>query len=76
MDLLDEVADLLGHLLKAGLGVGGLGEDHLVAGHDELLDADGVGEEGVLPSLPVLWDTSLNLIGARRDDEDSTVSLG
>ena len=35
MDLLDEVADLLGHLLKAGLGVGGLGEDHLVAGHDE-----------------------------------------
>ena len=32
---------------------------HLVDGHDELLDAKGVDEQGVLPGLPVLGDTGL-----------------
>ena len=74
-DLLDEVANLLGDLLKPGLGVGRLGGVHLVAGHDELLDTEGVGEEGVLPGLPVLGDAGLELTSAGGDDENSAVSL-
>ena len=75
-DLLDEVLDLLLDFLKPGLAVGGLGGVHLVASNDELLDTKGVGEEGVLPGLAVLGDTSLELTGAGGDDENSTVSLG
>ena len=63
-DLLDEALDLLLDLLEPGLGVGRLGGVHLVDGHDELLDAEGVGEQGVLPGLPVLGDTGLELTGA------------
>merc|ERR1711971_1281810 len=47
-DLLDEAANFLLDLLEPGLGVGGLGGVHLVDGHDELLDPEGVGEESVL----------------------------
>merc|ERR1719341_2141353 len=75
-NLLDEVLDLLLDLLKPGLAVGGLGGVHLVASNDELLDTEGVGEEGVLPGLAVLGDTSLELTGAGGDDENSAVSLG
>ena len=75
-DLLDEVLDLLLDFLKPGLAVGGLGGVHLVASHDELLDPEGVGEEGVLPGLAVLGDASLELTGAGGDDENSAVSLG
>merc|ERR550534_2893258 len=74
-NLLDEVLDLLLDLLKPGLAVGGLGGVHLVASNDELLDPEGVGEEGVLPGLAVLGDTSLELTGAGGDDENSAVSL-
>ena len=74
-DLLDEVLDLLLDLLEPGLAVGRLGGVHLVASNDELLDTEGVGEEGVLPGLPVLGDTSLELTGAGGDDENSAVSL-
>ena len=58
-----------------GLAVGRLGGVHLVGRHDELLDPEGVGEEGVLPGLPVLGDTGFKLTGAGGDDEDSAVSL-
>merc|ERR1719357_255636 len=51
-NLLDEAGHLLLDLLEPGLGVGGLGGVHLVDGDDELLDTEGVGEEGVLPGLP------------------------
>ncbi len=44
-----------------GLAVGRLGGVHLVAGDDELLDPQGVGEQGVLPGLSVLGDASLEL---------------
>ena len=74
-DLLDEVADLLGDLLKPSLGVGRLGRVHLVASNDELLDTEGVGEEGVLPGLPVLGDAGLKLTSAGGDDKNSAVSL-
>merc|ERR1719225_1666299 len=74
-DLLDEVADLLGDLLKPGLGVGGLGGVHLVASNDKLLDTEGVGEESVLPGLAVLGDAGLELTSAGGDDENSAVSL-
>ena len=75
-DLLDEVLNLLLDFLEPGLAVGGLGGVHLVASHDQLLDTKGVGEEGVLPGLAVLGDTSLELTGAGGDDENSAVSLG
>ena len=48
---------------------------HLVDGNDELLDTEGEGEEGVLASLAILGDTSLELTGTSGDDEDSAVSL-
>ena len=74
-NLLDEVLDLFLDLLKPGLAVGGLGGVHLVASNDELLDTEGVGEEGVLPGLTVLRDSSLELTSAGGDDENSAVSL-
>ena len=58
-----------------GLAVGGLSGVHLVDSDDELLDAEGVGEEGVLPGLPVLGDASLELSSSRGDDEHTAVSL-
>merc|ERR1719237_706103 len=74
-DLLDEFGHLLLDLLEPGLGVGWLGGVHLVDSHDELLDTEGVGKEGVLPGLPVLGDTGLELTGSGGNDEDSTISL-
>ena len=67
-DLLDEASDLLLDLLEPGLGVGRLGGVHLVDGDDQLLDAEGVGEQGVLPRLPVLGDAGLELSSAGGDD--------
>merc|ERR1740116_216735 len=74
-DLLDEASNLLLDLLKPGLGVGGLGGVHLVDSHDELLDTQGVGKEGVLPGLTILGDTRLELTGSGGNDEDSTIGL-
>merc|ERR1712110_522262 len=74
-NLLDEVLDLFLDLLKPGLAVGGLSGVHLVASNDELLDTEGVGEEGVLPGLAVLGDTSLELTSTGGDDKNSAVSL-
>ena len=75
-NLLDEVLDLFLDLLKPGLAVGGFGGVHLVASNDELLDTEGVGEEGVLPGLAVLGDTGLELTSTGGDDKNSAVSLG
>merc|ERR1740122_257372 len=75
-NLLDEVLDLLLDFLKPGLAVRRLSRVHLVASNDELLDTEGVGEEGVLPGLAVLGDASLELTSAGGDDENSAVSLG
>ena len=49
---------------------------HLVDGDDELPDTEGEGKEGVLASLAILGDTSLELTSAGGDDEDGAVSLG
>ena len=46
--LLDESRHLLLNFLEPGLGVGGLGEVHLVNSDDELLHAQGVGEQSML----------------------------
>merc|ERR1719325_19573 len=74
-NLLDEAGHLLLDLLEPGLGVGRLGGVHLVDGDDQLLDTEGVGEESVLPGLPILGDTSLELSSSGGDDEHSAVSL-
>jgi len=73
-DLLDETGGLLDDLLVTGLGP--LGGVHLVDGNDELLDTKGVGEKGVLTSLAILGDTSLELTSTGGNDENGTISLG
>jgi hypothetical protein len=73
-DLLDETGGLLDDLLETGLRP--LGGVHLVDGNDELLDTEGVGEKGVLTSLAILGDTSLELTSTGGNDENGAVSLG
>jgi len=73
-DLLDEGGGLLDDLVEALLGP--LGGVHLVDSDDELLDTKGVGEQGVLTSLAILGDTSLELTSTGGDDEDSAIGLG
>lgn len=73
-DLLDEGGGLLDDLLVTLLGP--LGGVHLVDGDDELLDTEGVGEQGVLTGLAILGDTSLELTSAGGNDENGAVGLG
>lgn len=73
-DLLDETGGLLDDLLETGLRP--LGGVHLVDGNDELLDTEGVGEKGVLTSLAILGDTSLELTSTGGNNENGAVSLG
>merc|ERR1719198_2734562 len=74
-DLLDEARHLLLDLLEPSLRVWGLGGVHLVDGDDQLLDTEGVGEQGMLPGLAILGDTSLELASSGGDDEHTAVSL-
>jgi hypothetical protein len=48
---------------------------NLVDADNELLDTEGVGEQGVLTGLAVGRDTSLELTSAGGDDEHGAVSL-
>ena len=73
-DLLDEVGSLLDDFLETSLRP--LSGVHLVDGDDELLDTQGVGEEGVLTGLAILGDTSLELTSTGGNDKNGTVSLG
>lgn len=73
-NLLDEVGRLLDDLVEAVLGP--LGGVHLVDGDDELLDTEGVGEQGVLTGLAILGDTSLELTSTGSNDENSAIGLG
>jgi hypothetical protein len=72
-DLLDEVGCLLDDLLETGLGP--LGGVHLVDSDDELLDTEGVSEQGVLTGLAILGDTSLELTSTSGNDENGAISL-
>lgn len=72
-DLLDEGRGLLDDLAVTLLGP--LGGVHLVDGDDELLDTEGVGEQGVLTGLAILGDTSLELTSTGGNDEDGAVGL-
>merc|ERR1719317_1709286 len=74
-DLLDEARDFLLDFLKPSLAVWGLGGVHLVDSNDELLDSQSVSQQGVFSGLTILGDASLELTGARGDDEHTTVSL-
>merc|ERR1719244_427411 len=75
-NLLDESRDFLLDFLKPSLAVRRLGGVHLVNSHDELLDSQGVGQQGVFSGLSILGDTSLELTGTRGDDKHTTISLG
>lgn len=75
-DLLDVGADLLDDLVIALLAVRGLCGIHLVDAHDELLHPQGVSQQGVLTSLPVLGDAGFKFTNAGSNDQDGAVSLG
>ena len=63
------------YLLDPGLGVGRLGEFHLINCHDELLDSEGIGKQGVLPRLPVLGGAGLYRSLPGGGDEGTAVGL-
>lgn len=73
-DLLDEVGGLPDDLIVTVLGP--LGIVHLVDGNNEVTDTKGEGEQGVLTSLAILGDTSLELTSTSVDDENGKISLG
>jgi len=76
-DLLDVTLDFLTDFQETLLAVGsGGGGVHLVDTDDELLDSQGVGEEGVLTGLAVLGDTGLELTSTGGDDEHTAIGLG
>mmetsp|Transcript_1725 Transcript_1725/g.4763 ORF Transcript_1725/g.4763 Transcript_1725/m.4763 type:complete len:459 (+) Transcript_1725:159-1535(+) len=72
-DLGQVLAHLLLDLLVAVLLV--VDRVHLVHGHDHLLHAQGVRQQGVLAGLALLGDTSLELTHAGGDDEHGHVGL-
>ena len=73
-DLLDEVGRLLDNLVEAALGP--FDRVHLVDGDDQLLDAEGVCQQGVLAGLTVLGDTCFKFTRAGGDDENGAIGLG
>ena len=73
-DLLDEVGGLLDDLVETILRP--LNGVHLVDGNNELLNTEGESKKGVLTSLTILGDTSLELTNTTGNDENSTISLG
>ena len=73
--LLDEARHLLLDLVEPGTGVGWLGGVHLVDANNELLDTEGVGEQGMLTGLAVLGDAGLELTSTSRNDQDTAIGL-
>lgn len=73
-DLLDEVGGFLNDFVVAVLRP--LAGVHLVESNDELPDTEGESKQGVLTSLAILGDTSLELTSTGGNDEDSAVGLG
>ena len=65
-NLLDKVGSLLDDFLISGFRpFGGI---HLVDGNNELLNAQGEGQESMLTGLPVLGDTSLEFTDTSSND--------
>ncbi len=58
------------------IGMSHLSSVHLVDSHNKLADTKSEGQKGVLASLAILGDTSLELTSTSSNDENSTVSLG
>ena len=74
-DLLDVAADFLLDFLITSLAVGWLSGIHLVDTNDELLDTQGVSEQGVFTGLAVLGNASFELTDTSGNDKHGTVSL-
>jgi len=74
-DLLDEARHLLLDLFEPRLAVCRCSRVHLVDRHNQLLHSQGVGEQGVLPGLAILGDTSLELASTGSDDKNTTIGL-
>lgn len=67
-NLLDVSADFFNDFIIALLAVVGFGGVHLVDAYNELLDSQGVGQQGVLSGLSVLGYPSLKLAYTSRHD--------
>ena len=74
-DLLDVAADFLLDFLITSFAVRGLGRVHLVDTDNQLLDTQGVGQQGVFAGLAVLGNTSLKLADTTSNNQDSAISL-
>ena len=74
--LLDETLNFLDDFIETSAGVGWLGGVHLVDADNQLLDTQGIGQEGVLAGLTVLGDTGLELTHTSSDNQYTTISLG
>lgn len=74
-NLLNVGAHFLHNFLVALLAVVRLGGVHFVDAHDELLDSQGVGQQGMLAGLSVLGYTGLELADASCHDQHGAVGL-
>lgn len=72
-NLLQELLHLADNFLVAVFGP--LHSVHLVDGDDELLDSEGVGEEGVFVGLAVLADAGFELTTSGGDGQDGAIGL-
>jgi hypothetical protein len=75
-DLLEVGEDLTLDFRESGFAVIDGLVVHLVASNNHLLDTKSVGKKGVLTSLAILGDTSLETALRRVDDQHSDVGLG
>lgn len=74
-NFLDVSADFFNDFIVALLAVVGFGGVHFVDAHYELLDSQGVGQQGVLSGLSVLGYPGLKLAYTSRHDQHSTIGL-
>lgn len=74
-NLLDVSADFFNDFIIALLAVVGLGGVHFVDAYNELLDSQGVGQQGVFSGLSVLGYPSLKLAYTSRHNQHSTIGL-
>ena len=74
-DLLDVALHFFLDFIEASFAVWRFSVVHLVHTDDQLLDAEREGKQGVLASLTVLADTSLELAHTSSDDQHGTIGL-
>lgn len=74
-NLLDVGTDFFNNFIISLLAVVGFSGVHLVDAYNELLDSQGVGQQGMFSGLSVLGYASLKLAYTSRHDQHSTIGL-